>query len=143
MAMVFGQANPGTQVYYVPTATYEALHPWHDDNGTILTDSGRRVRMAETGTIHLGHVPPHPEPEDDLFAPLTMREASRLRDMLAKGYSESRELCHATTRMARDPITRTIPHGINMMLIRQARMRVELTQLRWQLRYHITNLAAI
>lgn len=48
----FAEAHPELQVFYVPTKAMEdACKPEHEDNGTILTDTGRRVRMVEGGTI--------------------------------------------------------------------------------------------
>lgn len=55
MAGVFMTMNPGFQVYYVPTLANEqnaeeSFGP-RDDHGNIFTDTGRRVRMVETGIL--------------------------------------------------------------------------------------------
>jgi hypothetical protein len=49
LAGAFVLANPGLQVYYVPSAASE--RPDQEDTGNILTDSGRRVRIRETGEL--------------------------------------------------------------------------------------------
>lgn len=63
MAAEFMAYNPDAQVYYVPTAEYEdyqrhmiANDFWSDsglsdDWGNILVDSGKRVKMRETGLV--------------------------------------------------------------------------------------------
>jgi hypothetical protein len=62
MARIFGNLHPDLQVWYVPSATNDArvaklveageLGPEYLlDHGAILVDTGRRVRMTETGTI--------------------------------------------------------------------------------------------
>jgi hypothetical protein len=49
LAGKFVEANPGLQVYYVPSAASET--PGHEDTGNILTETGRRVRIRETGEL--------------------------------------------------------------------------------------------
>jgi hypothetical protein len=62
MARIFGSLHPDLQVWYVPSAANDArvaklveageLGPEYLlDHGAILVDTGRRVRMTETGTI--------------------------------------------------------------------------------------------
>lgn len=68
LAGIFGTAHPELQVFYVPTAAAEALSPGHEDNGNVLTDSGKRVRMAETGHV-----------ADELLAMVTSPEEARVR----------------------------------------------------------------
>lgn len=50
LARVFGEAHPELQVWYVPTAASEA-NGCPEDAGNILVDSGRRVRIRETGEL--------------------------------------------------------------------------------------------
>jgi hypothetical protein len=50
LAQIFSSHHPDQQVYYVPTAAAEAQHPGHEDSGNVLVDSGRRVRILETGS---------------------------------------------------------------------------------------------
>ena len=49
LAGKFAQANPGLQVYYVPSAASET--PGHEDTGNVLSETGRRVRIRETGEL--------------------------------------------------------------------------------------------
>lgn len=54
LAGIFAEANPELQVYYTSTAEVEAT--WTDpalleDRGNILTETGRRVRVFETGRL--------------------------------------------------------------------------------------------
>jgi hypothetical protein len=62
LANIFAKANPGLQVYYTITAETEqrqateitagTLHAdYADDHGNILADSGKRVRVFETGRL--------------------------------------------------------------------------------------------
>jgi hypothetical protein len=47
-AGVFAEAHTGLQVYYVPTADAEAAgYGYAEDHGTVLVDSGRRVKMID------------------------------------------------------------------------------------------------
>lgn len=48
VAALFEAANPGLQVWYVPTAASDT-HP--EDRGNILMDSGKRIKIRETGTL--------------------------------------------------------------------------------------------
>jgi hypothetical protein len=137
MAAVFGQANPGLQVYYVPTAAYERAHSRHEDDGNILTPSGRRVRMVETGTIHLGEITPQPEAQGSWCDRISRNEAQALRDMLAKGYQASREFCFTTTRLARGSNHAQLPPGINAAMAAHAAMRIEFTLLGRDLTSHL------
>lgn len=45
----FLEANPGLEAWYVPTADVERID--EADRGNILVESGRRVKMRETGTL--------------------------------------------------------------------------------------------
>lgn len=55
MSGVFMTMNPGLQVFYVPTLANEQNAEEYfgprDDHGNIFTDTGRRVRMVETGML--------------------------------------------------------------------------------------------
>lgn len=52
VAGLFAEANPGLQVFYVPSAASDASgHTFHEDRGNILTDTGRRVKIRETGSL--------------------------------------------------------------------------------------------
>jgi hypothetical protein len=63
MAAAFGELHPEMQVYYTTTAAYEQWqrdeiaagtlidHGYSDDWGTILVDSGKRIKIRETGVI--------------------------------------------------------------------------------------------
>lgn len=58
MAGLIAEAHPELQVYYVTTAAHEAWEKtqvlgeqWNVDHGNILVDSGKRVRMVDTGAI--------------------------------------------------------------------------------------------
>jgi len=46
---IYVDANPGLEVWYVPSAASE--RPGHEDTGNILVESGRRVRIRETGEL--------------------------------------------------------------------------------------------
>ena len=46
----FTRANPGLEVWYVPTAESDE-NGAPEDRGNILANSGRRVRITETGTL--------------------------------------------------------------------------------------------
>jgi hypothetical protein len=39
------------EIWCVPTADSEALRPGHEDNGNVLTDTGRRVRIVDNANI--------------------------------------------------------------------------------------------
>lgn len=63
MAAEFEAHNPGAEVWYVPTAEYETYQRGmiesgafedtgiSDDFGNILMDSGKRIKMRETGSV--------------------------------------------------------------------------------------------
>lgn len=52
VAQAFAVAHPDLQVYYVPSAASDAAE-WSapEDRGNVLVDSGRRVRIRETGAL--------------------------------------------------------------------------------------------
>lgn len=52
LAQTFAAAHADLQVYYIPSAASDAAG-WSapEDRGNILVDSGRRVRMTETGRL--------------------------------------------------------------------------------------------
>lgn len=66
MAKTFGERNPGMQIYYVPTKAAEDDQAariatgelpdfgYSADWGNVMVDSGKRIRMTETGTIRYG-----------------------------------------------------------------------------------------
>ena len=49
LSRTFTTANPGLEVWYVPTADAERSDP--EDQGNILVETGRRVKIRETGTL--------------------------------------------------------------------------------------------
>lgn len=52
LAATFGAAHPELQVWYVPSAASDAGgHTFPEDRGNILTDTGRRVKIRETGKL--------------------------------------------------------------------------------------------
>lgn len=57
-------ARPDLQVWYVPTLAYEQANPGHEDNGTVLTDSGKRVKIRDNGTLPEGLLIPAPVETD-------------------------------------------------------------------------------
>lgn len=50
LARSFGQAHPKLDVWYVPSAASDA-NGSIEDRGNILVDSGRRVKILETGFL--------------------------------------------------------------------------------------------
>lgn len=50
LARSFAQAHPELQVWYVPSAASEE-NGCEEDRGNVLTDTGRRVRIRETGSL--------------------------------------------------------------------------------------------
>src|SRR5690242_8877842 len=51
LATPFALANPELQVWTTPTLAYEQAHPDSEDNGNILVDSGKRVRVVDNATL--------------------------------------------------------------------------------------------
>lgn len=50
LAGEFAKANPQLQVWYVPTLASEA-NGCAEDAGNVLVDSGKRIRIRETGQL--------------------------------------------------------------------------------------------
>lgn len=50
LARSFSQAHPELDVWYVPSLASE-VHGAAEDAGNVLVDSGRRVRIRETGAL--------------------------------------------------------------------------------------------
>jgi hypothetical protein len=77
LASIFGQANPGLQVWYTTTLATEqrqaaeiaagTLRPdYAEDHGNIMLDSGKRIRVFDNGTLSaeiLAQVPDADEAE--------------------------------------------------------------------------------
>ena len=62
LASAFGELHPELQVHYVPTAEYDAEEAreiaagtlsaaYAEDHGNVLVDSGKRVRIVDTGQL--------------------------------------------------------------------------------------------
>jgi hypothetical protein len=49
LAVIFGEAHPELDIWYVPTQASDA-NGAPEDIGNILVESGRRVRIRENGT---------------------------------------------------------------------------------------------
>jgi hypothetical protein len=103
MAARFGTAHPELQVFYVPTPSTEAANPGHEDNGNILVETGRRVRMVNNGTI------------EDALIPTRTREvqvvshAAAVKLVMDQGYARSE-------REASDFLARLKSHGLSREL---------------------------
>lgn len=74
-----GAARPDLQVWYTVSESWDAAHPDCEDAYNILTDTGRRVRIMEGGTLPDGvaapvslHKAPRPPKPVSLRKPVTL-----------------------------------------------------------------------